>query len=55
MAPRDTESNRDEPACDTCGRKLTLVGSLPKVGDGPRRRIYKCISCQKAVMIPPAE
>jgi DNA-directed RNA polymerase subunit RPC12/RpoP len=54
MAPHNNDDH-DAPACETCGQKLTLVGSLPKVGDRPRRRIYKCIPCQKVVMIPPTE
>ncbi len=47
----DNES--DDATCDTCGRKLTLLASLPRIGNRPRRRLYKCVPCQKVITIPP--
>jgi DNA-directed RNA polymerase subunit RPC12/RpoP len=45
----------DDPTCETCGQKLVLVSSLPAIGNRPRRRIYKCVTCQKVVGIPPID
>ena len=49
------DNERDDATCDTCGRKLTLVASLPRIGGRPRRRLYKCVHCQKVITIPPAD
>lgn len=54
MKPND-DDDTDEPTCKTCGQKLALVGSMPKVDDQPRARLYKCIACQVVVAIPPLD
>ena len=53
--PMETNDNigPEDPTCPSCGRKLTLVSSLPKIDDRPRTRLYKCIPCQNVVSIPP--
>lgn len=45
----------DDATCDTCGGKLTLVASLPKIGSRSRRRLYKCVHCQMVITIPPSD
>jgi DNA-directed RNA polymerase subunit M/transcription elongation factor TFIIS len=54
MEPND-DNDSDEPTCKTCGRKLSLIGSMPKVDDRPRTRLYKCVSCQVVIAIPPLD
>jgi len=49
------DDEADDATCDTCGRKLTLVASLPRIGNRPRRRLYKCAHCQKVVTVPPSD
>jgi hypothetical protein len=49
MAQRDPE-NPDGTTCPTCGRKLMLVPSLPKIDD--RVRLYQCIPCQTVMRVP---
>ena len=48
------DNHPDDETCDSCGRKLTLVASLPRIGKD-RRRLYKCVHCQKVISIPPSE
>ena len=33
--------------CPTCGRPLTLVTTIPRVGDRPEIRVLKCIECER--------
>lgn len=49
------DNEPSEATCDTCGQKLTLVASLPRIGGRPRRRLYKCVHCQKVITIPPSD
>lgn len=48
-------SDSDDPTFKTRGRKLTLVGSMPKADDLPPTRLYKCASCQEVIAIPPVD
>jgi DNA-directed RNA polymerase subunit M/transcription elongation factor TFIIS len=52
MEQRD-DTEPDDQICPNCGRKLTLIGSLPKIDERPRTRIYKCIACVKVFKFPP--
>jgi hypothetical protein len=54
MANQD-DNDADDTTCTICGRKLTLVASLPRIGNRPRRRLYKRVPCQKVTTIPPAD
>jgi hypothetical protein len=55
--PMDTKRPTDpeDPTCERCGQKLVLVSSMPAIGNRPRRRIYKCVTCQTVVGIPPTD
>ena len=47
--------NQDEPNCPKCGRKLALIGSLPKIGSEVRARLFKCATCQLVIRVPPLD
>jgi hypothetical protein len=54
MEPHDRD-NAGDPTCNKCGQPLKLVGSLPKIGDESRVRLYKCVYCQLVIRIPPLD
>ena len=33
--------------CPTCGRPLTLVMTIPRIGERPEIRVLKCIECER--------
>ena len=43
-----------EPTCYRCGRRITLIRSLPSADESPPAALYKCISCQLVIRIPPS-
>jgi hypothetical protein len=50
-----SHENQDEPNCPKCGRKLVLIGSLPKIGSEVRARLFKCLICQLVIRVPPLD
>jgi hypothetical protein len=46
-------SEDDSPTCKKCGRTMTLIGRLPRMGIKPRTSLYKCVPCVLVTVIPP--
>jgi hypothetical protein len=39
------DSDRNKPACSSCGKPMHLVRTVPGVGGLPELRVYSCKTC----------
>jgi hypothetical protein len=45
LTPSDYDNGPHAPVCETCRREMTLLATLPRMGNRPCVRVYKCLPC----------
>lgn len=58
FAVSETSDSRESPApplCPRCGKAMTLVRTVPRLGPLPELRSFHCLTCREAATVPVEE